>query len=246
MITDNLGFDPYSLAGQLAWENSPSLQTGDLTKYDYYQLMFNPQPTGAYEWNSGGSTNDQTPFQITKEVYSPDVTDVTPVPEVKAVDYSDFASLFQTSAGGALSSGGLWSDIEAAAQKLGLESTAMAGPGGGGAAGLAELIFPGLMQSVGPAPKASLITGSCPPGRRRRTVKARVILGRDICARKPRMNVLNPKALARSVRRLAGFQTFATRTEKVIQHSFRKAGVHPVRRIGGRCGTCRKSKCSCG
>lgn len=67
------------------------------------------------------------------------------------------------------------------------------------------------------------------------------------CVTNRRMNPLNPKALARSVRRLSGFQQFATKTEKAIQASFRKAGVHPARRIsGGRCGTCRKTKCSCG
>lgn len=66
--------------------------------------------------------------------------------------------------------------------------------------------------------------------------------GKPVCNR---MNPLNPKALARAVRRLAGFQHFATRTEKAIQHSFRKAGIHPTRRIGGKCGTCNKARCSC-
>lgn len=92
------------------------------------------------------------------------------------------------------------------------------------------------------APKASLITGSCPPGLRRRTVA----WGRDICVKPRRMNPLNPKALMRATRRLAGFQHFAVKTEKAIQQSFRKAGVHAPRRIsGGKCGTCRKSACSC-
>jgi hypothetical protein len=69
--------------------------------------------------------------------------------------------------------------------------------------------------------------------------------GKPVC---PRMNPLNPKALGRAVRRLSGFQHFAVKTEKAIQASFRKAGVFPHRRAasGGRCGTCRKTKCSCG
>lgn len=65
------------------------------------------------------------------------------------------------------------------------------------------------------------------------------------CVTNRHMNFLNPRALSRSVRRLAGFQNFATRTEKAIQKSFRKAGVHPTRRTGGKCGTCRKTNCSC-
>lgn len=66
--------------------------------------------------------------------------------------------------------------------------------------------------------------------------------GKPVC---PRMNPLNPKALARATRRLSGFQHFATKTEKLIRQSFMKAGVHPVKRVGGKCGTCRKTRCSC-
>ena len=90
------------------------------------------------------------------------------------------------------------------------------------------------------APNAGLLTGSCPPGR----VVRHISFGRDKCVKKARMNPLNPKALNRAVRRLSGFQHFAVRTEKAIQHSFRKAGVAPRRRISsGRCTTCSKKSC---
>jgi hypothetical protein len=68
------------------------------------------------------------------------------------------------------------------------------------------------------------------------------------CVTNRHMNPLNPKALGRAVRRLSGFQHFAVKTEKAIQASFRKAGVFPHRKsaTGGRCGTCKKTNCSCG
>jgi len=65
------------------------------------------------------------------------------------------------------------------------------------------------------------------------------------CVKNRHMNPLNPKALMRATRRMAGFHHFANRIEKQIQHALRKAGVRGPRRIGGRCGTCRKTKCSC-
>lgn len=52
-----------------------------------------------------------------------------------------------------------------------------------------------------PAPRATLFGGCCPPGR----VLRRIGMGRDVCIRKPRMNVLNPAALARADRRVRGF-----------------------------------------
>lgn len=108
-------------------------------------------------------------------------------------------------------------------------------------------LFPSLCGSgntslMAQTPNAGLLTGSCPPGR----VLRRVSFGRDKCVKKARMNPLNPKALNRAVRRLSGFQNFATRTEKAIRHSFVKAGVRPttIRRSGGgRCGTCQKKTC---
>jgi hypothetical protein len=67
------------------------------------------------------------------------------------------------------------------------------------------------------------------------------------CVSNRHMNPLNPKALGRAVRRLSGFQHFAIKTEKAIQASFRKAGIHGAKRTtAGRCNTCRRSKCNCG
>lgn len=51
------------------------------------------------------------------------------------------------------------------------------------------------------APLATFFGGCCPPGRTLR----RVNNGRDICAKTARMNVFNPKALARADRRVTGF-----------------------------------------
>jgi|SRR5262245_22905433 len=42
-----------------------------------------------------------------------------------------------------------------------------------------------------------------------------------ICCAKPRMNVLNPRALSRAARRLAGFQKFAGRVDKLITRQLR-------------------------
>lgn len=59
-----------------------------------------------------------------------------------------------------------------------------------------------------PAPRAGIITGDCPPGR----VRRRVAWGRDICARKPRMNVTNVRALRRAMKRVTGFAKVAKST----------------------------------
>ena len=107
--------------------------------------------------------------------------------------------------------------------------------------GVESILGIGGQSSVQEAPKASLIMGTCPPGR----VRRKVAWGRDICAKKPTMNPLNPKALRRATTRMARFHAFAEKTEKEIQKSFRKAGVHSARRTSSRCGTCRKTRCSC-
>lgn len=52
-----------------------------------------------------------------------------------------------------------------------------------------------------PAPLATFFGGCCPPGR----VLRRVNNGRDICAKRAKMNVFNPQALARVDRRVTGF-----------------------------------------
>lgn len=99
-----------------------------------------------------------------------------------------------------------------------------------------------MTSSQGPPPKAGLITGSCPPGRVRRTVA----YGRDVCVRKARMNVLNPKALNRAARRMSGFHAFAVKAEKELQKVVRKSGYRgQTKRVGGKCGVCRKTSCSC-
>lgn len=115
----------------------------------------------------------------------------------------------------------------------------------GSAAGMELQNLLGPSSSLQTAPKASLLTGACPPGRKLR----RIAYGRDICVRKPRMNPLNPKALKRATSRLAGFHKFAAHAEKEMAAAFRKGGFHPAARAriskGGRCGTCQKNKCSC-
>lgn len=93
------------------------------------------------------------------------------------------------------------------------------------------------------APNASLITGSCPPGMKRR----KVAWGRDICVKKSTMNPLNPKALKRATTRISRFHHFAVTAEKQMAAAFRKGGFHPARRTsGGKCGSCKKTRCSCG
>lgn len=60
------------------------------------------------------------------------------------------------------------------------------------------------------APLATFFGGCCPPGR----VLRRVAGGRDICARRARMNPFNPRALARADRRIT---TFARRAAPIMK-----------------------------
>jgi hypothetical protein len=86
-----------------------------------------------------------------------------------------------------------------------------------------------------PAPRATLIGGECPPGR----VLRRTRLGRDICAKKPRMNVCNRPALSRASRRVKGFLMLAKSTEKTMRQSFAPLLRTPKRSAkGGSCGGC--------
>ena len=85
-------------------------------------------------------------------------------------------------------------------------------PGGGGANGCGcgsrgRDPCTGQKMSHQPAPKATLFGGCCPPGR----VLRRKPFGRDVCIRKPRMNVANPHALRRAIRRARGFEKMARR-----------------------------------
>lgn len=57
------------------------------------------------------------------------------------------------------------------------------------------------------APLATFFGGCCPPGR----VLRRVNNGRDVCMKRPRMNVMNPRALARADRRVTGFARQSSR-----------------------------------
>lgn len=63
------------------------------------------------------------------------------------------------------------------------------------------------------APLAGLITGDCPPGR----VLRRVAWGRDVCARRARMNYTNVHALRRAMRRVTGFAKIAKATINFTQ-----------------------------
>jgi hypothetical protein len=62
----------------------------------------------------------------------------------------------------------------------------------------------------GKAPLATFFGGCCPPGR----VLRRTSWGRDICAKVPRMNPFNPRALARADRRIT---QFARRTRPILR-----------------------------
>jgi len=119
-------------------------------------------------------------------------------------------------------------------------------------------LFPGLSSCEGvfpnnlPNPFQSTVppttllapcppTGPCPPGKELRTIKARA--ASTICAKKPRMNVLNPRALRRAAKRLGGFQKEVKAVEKIINKALPRKTAR--RASSGRCGTCRQSPCGC-
>lgn len=227
-----INYDPYSLArAGIQWENSPSLQTGDYTQFDY--SVFNTQPTGAYENNA----EYPEPIQITKEVFAPDVID-TGQAEGAPMDFTtvgDFGS----------SLGDLFS---------GLQTTSLPGsPSIGGPQDLINTIVGAALGQQQYPPTGGVVLrpvtitkNAYACGRGTHISKAKKGPRVGACVRNRHMNPLNPHALHRAVRRLSGFQHFAVKTEKAIRASFMKAGIHPTRRIGGgRCGTCRKTKCSC-
>jgi hypothetical protein len=169
-------------------------------------------------------------LRIEKEVYAPSEEDRT-MPGFEPVLFGGLEGLFGMTLEEALSAAGKG--------VVGGIAGTLAGTG-------LESLF-GLQDTtaVTKAPKATLITGACPPGR----VVRKIAYGRDICIRKPKMNPLNPKALRRATTRISRFHHFAVAAEKEMAAAFRKGGFHPgraVARIGGKCGSCRKSKCSCG
>lgn len=121
-------------------------------------------------------------------------------------------------------------------------STSGAAPGGGVLGGLIGGAIPGIGALIpglvsggttstpgnGKAPLATFFGGQCPPGR----VLRRKGMARDVCIKKPRMNVFNPRALARADRRVT---SFARRSKAILQDlgykvSSRKKSVGPKKR----------------
>jgi hypothetical protein len=97
------------------------------------------------------------------------------------------------------------------------------------------------------APKVPLLGGACPPGRRPQVRTTHVVSGRNICAKKPHMNVTNRHALARSTRRVSGFLHLAKNTEKKMRQAFGGLLTHHKTARGGRCVGCgqTRSRCAC-
>lgn len=83
------------------------------------------------------------------------------------------------------------------------------------------------------APNSSFFGGICPPG----TVEKHQ-RGRNICMRKPHMNVLNSCALSRATRRVTGFLNRVKSTQKHLVTALSHAGVHGTRRPMSRKGGC--------
>lgn len=72
----------------------------------------------------------------------------------------------------------------------------------------------------------------------------RIVNGQLVCVPKPRrMSPCNPHAARRAVRRLNMVHSFMRSIEKSMAKACRP--THPRARASGRCGTCRKTKCSC-
>lgn len=98
------------------------------------------------------------------------------------------------------------------------------------------------ITSTQKAPKQPLLGGACPPGRIVRHQK-----GRNICMKKPHMNVLNPHALSRASRRVSGFMKRVKTVEKSLRHAFAGSAIAPHRRQtrGGCIGCGAKSRRAC-
>ena len=74
--------------------------------------------------------------------------------------------------------------------------------------------------------------------------KYAIVNGQLVCVPKPRrMSPCNPHAARRAVRRLNMVHSFMRSIEKSMAKACRP--THARRAPGGRCGTCRKTKCSC-
>lgn len=157
------------------------------------------------------------------------------------MNVADFAGLFATSL---LGNGTGFASQSLQGPATGAEVSILGRILGGIAAGAGIEAGKSIMSQVPQeAPKASLIMGTCPPGRVRKTVA----WGRDICIKKPTMNPLNPKALRRATTRISRFHAFAQKAEKEMAKAFRKGGFHVSTgsRSRTKCGTCKKTACSC-
>jgi len=214
--------------------------------YIWEPAVYAPSPAPLYSQNdvgalSGVPINSQTgvdevsnvPLTITQEVYAPDVgasvPQIQPMGETPMPFDLDFSSI-----GGSLQApndGGIFTAIED------IIARATGGP---------QPISGGYPMPTQTGQTITVNARACPPGMHVPKTYGKRGGSTKPCVSNRHMNPLNPKALARATRRLAGFQTFATKTEKVIRSMFTKAGVHPTRRIGGKCGTCKKTRCSCG
>lgn len=76
--------------------------------------------------------------------------------------------------------------------------------------------------------------------------KVRVNAAGEICPPR-RMNPLNPRALARSMHRMAGFRSFAVKFDRLINRKLKPIHRTPSKRGGGGwCPGCRSPKSSCG
>jgi len=94
--------------------------------------------------------------------------------------------------------------------------------------------FPSAVPQAGPY-SLGVQVYPCPPGRK--------LKADGTCAKRRSMNMLNPHALKRAARRLAGFNSFAQKTEKELSKIVRSKTRVRSGRSG--CGTCGKAKCSC-
>lgn len=191
------------------------------------QVMYEPQPIADLAFPIAALTIEQN-------VYAPVEEAPMDLLDAYSSGFVGVDDAVEVGAGSLVWDGAMWI-LKTAAGAIAGHEIASAVFGGGSS----------LQSTSAPAPKAGLLTGSCPPGR----VVRKIAYGRDICIRKPKMNPLNPKALRRATTRISRFHHFAVQAEKEMAAAFRKGGFHPgraVARTGGKCGSCRKTKCSCG
>lgn len=113
-----------------------------------------------------------------------------------------------------------------------------------------------MLQGGDMSVQATLMKRPCVPCSLSRPMKAttRHIKGRwcmneqgqPICIpRKRRMNPGNSRAALRAARRLKGVFRFQKRVEKALARAVRGSGIRRQSYARSRCGTCRKTKCSC-